>query len=86
MTVEPSTRECERLTATIELNRRDNVKPFKVALGSRVGNALLAVAHARNAGMNVIDPQDSTRSAAAWTESKEPLCWSRSTRSSPDPK
>jgi FkbM family methyltransferase len=71
LAVEPSTREFERLTANIQLNRLDNVKTLNVALGSREGEAVLAVAQPRHAGMNTIDPEDSGQSTPAWTESKE---------------
>jgi FkbM family methyltransferase len=69
--VEPSTREFERLRANIELNRLDNVRTFKVALGSRVGEAVLAVAEPRHAGMNAIDTPSSRQNRAAPAEFKE---------------
>jgi FkbM family methyltransferase len=71
LAVEPSTREFRRLRANIEMNRLDNVKTFKVALGSQAGEALLAVAASNHAGMNAIERQSSDQPAAAWTESHE---------------
>ncbi len=71
LAVEPSTREFERLEANIALNRLDNVKTFKVALGSRVGEALLSVAKARHSGMNAIEAGDAGENTAPWTSSRE---------------
>ncbi len=73
LAVEPSTREFARLRANIALNRLDNVKTFDVALGSQVGEALLAVARSRHAGMNAIEAADANESPAAWTSSTEPV-------------
>jgi FkbM family methyltransferase len=71
LAVEPSTREFERLEANIALNRLGNARTFKVALGSRVGEALLAVAKSRHAGMNTIDAGDPGGSLADWASSRE---------------
>ncbi|MGN6868492.1 MAG: FkbM family methyltransferase [Solirubrobacteraceae bacterium] len=71
LAVEPSTREFERLAANVALNRLDNVKTFKVALGSHPGDGLLAVAEARHAGMNALDAGDRGQGTAAWTVSRE---------------
>jgi FkbM family methyltransferase len=67
LAVEPSTREFERLAANIALNRLDNVMTFKVALGSRAGDALLAIADSHHAGMNTIEVGDSRKAMAGWT-------------------
>jgi FkbM family methyltransferase len=71
LTVEPSTWEFERLEANIALSRLNNVKPFNVALGSRVGEARLTVAQARHAGTNAIETDDGGESPAAWASSRE---------------
>jgi FkbM family methyltransferase len=71
LSVEPSTREFERLEANIEINRLGNVKAFKVALGSRAGEVVLAVAEPRHAGMNTVEPRDPGHSVPLWTESTE---------------
>ena len=71
LAVEPSRREFARLEANIGVNRLDNVRTFKAALGSRVGEALLAVAQARHAGMNAIEADDRGEPTADWIESKE---------------
>jgi FkbM family methyltransferase len=71
LAVEPSAREFARLKANIELNRLENVKPFKLALGSRVGDAHLAVAEARHAGMNTLDPAVAPASPDVWGDTKE---------------
>ncbi len=73
LAVEPSTREFERLEANVELNRLGNVTTFKVALGSRVGEAVLAVAEPKHAGMNAIDVREEGESLPTWTESREPV-------------
>lgn len=71
LAVEPSTREFARLEANIALNRIRNVKTFKMALGSRVGEARLAIAQARHAGMNAIEVGDAGENPAPWTLSRE---------------
>jgi FkbM family methyltransferase len=71
LAVEPSTREFERLEANVALNRLDNVRAFKLALGSRVGEARLAVARSRHAGMNAIDAGDPGGGLADWAASRE---------------
>jgi FkbM family methyltransferase len=71
LAVEPSTREFSRLLANIELNRLRNVEGMRVALGSRGGDARLAVAQTQHSGMNALDPQASGQSPAPWTESHE---------------
>ena len=71
LAVEPSTREFERLEANLALNHLQNVTTFKLALGSRVGEAVLAVAQSRHAGMNAIDPGDAGEGTPAWTSSTE---------------
>jgi len=49
---EPSRREYARLRHNIGLNRLSNVRPFRVALGEREGNAELLIANAEHAGQN----------------------------------
>jgi FkbM family methyltransferase len=71
LAVEPSTREFERLEANISLNRLENVRTFKAALGSRGGEAVLAVAYKRHAGMNAIEVRAPGERLPAWTTSKE---------------
>ena len=71
LAVEPSSREFERLEANIALNRLANVATHKVALGSRTGEAILAVAEPEHAGMNAIDVRDAGETLPGWTESTE---------------
>jgi FkbM family methyltransferase len=71
LAVEPSTREFERLEANIALNRLENVRTVKAALGRGIGEARLAVAQARHAGMNAIEAGDSGQAMADWIESEE---------------
>lgn len=67
LAVEPSSREYERLLANLELNRTANVTPLKLALGSREGDARLAIAEDGHEGQNTIgetvsNPTVATRS------------------------
>jgi FkbM family methyltransferase len=69
--VEPSARELARLQANAELNHVDGVKLLKLALGSHVGEASLAVAESRYGGMNAIGDQISSVSPRVRTHSRE---------------
>jgi FkbM family methyltransferase len=73
LAVEPSTREFARMEANIALNRLDNIRTFKVALGSRVGEATLAVAKSAHAGMNAIEADNPGEPVAGWADSREPV-------------
>lgn len=54
ISVEPSSREFERLRANLELNKLANVETLKVALGGEAGEATLAIAEAGHEGQNTI--------------------------------
>lgn len=71
LAVEPSTREFARLTANVELNDLSNVRLVRVALGSHVGEAMLAVAEAGEAGMNALGSEVSSSSPAVRTDARE---------------
>ncbi len=71
LAVEPSTREFERLEANLALNRLVNVQPLKVALASRAGDAQLAVAYERHAGLNTLEPKILPETADLWGEVHE---------------
>ena len=71
LAVEPSAREFARLEANLSLNRFGNALTVNAALGSQVGEARLAVAEPRHAGMNAIDSRRSGHFTADWVEAQQ---------------
>jgi FkbM family methyltransferase len=56
LSVEPSSRECQRLREHVVHNRLSNVRVLQLAAGAEEGDAVLHVADERHSGLNTLRP------------------------------